>query len=108
MASESQPQPESGRQAAPVPGAGGRDLVQAALDLLRGISPAGGEPPGSPTVARQKESLREWARGLGLLLDPDVIVPRLGRGGQEHDIYEAGGRVYKVTRNGIFGLSPRH
>jgi len=69
MSGESQPQPESGRQAAPVPGADGRDLVCAALDLLRGIPPAGGEPSGSPTVARQKENLREWARGLGLLLE---------------------------------------
>ena len=106
MSSESQPQPESSRQAAPVPGAGERDLVRAALDLLRGIPPAGGEASGAPTIARQKENLREWARGLGLLLDPEAIVPRLGRGGQEHDIYQVGERVFKVTRNGIFGLSP--
>jgi len=106
MSCESHPPPDSSRQAAPVPGAGERDLVRAALDLLRGIPPAGGEAPGSPTVARQKENLREWARRLGLLLDPEAIVPRLGRGGQEHDIYTEGERVIKVTRNGIFGLSP--
>ena len=29
-----------------------------------------------------------------------------GRGGQEHDIFREGERVFKVTRDGIFGLSP--
>ena len=43
---------------------------------------------------------------MGLLLDPEVIIPRLARGGQEHDIFHEGERVFKVTRNGIFGLSP--
>jgi hypothetical protein len=75
MTSESQPEPAPGRQAAPVPGAGEGDLVRAALDHLRGIQPSGGEAPGSPTVARQKESLREWAGRLGLLLDPEVTIP---------------------------------
>lgn len=108
MTSESQPQPEpeSTGQAAPVPGAAQRDFIREALNLLRRIPASGGEAPGSPTVARQKENLREWARGLGLLLDPETIIPRLVRGGQEHDIFLEGQRVFKVTRNGVFGFSP--
>jgi len=43
---------------------------------------------------------------LGLLLKPDLIIPRLERGGQEHDIFRDGERVVKVTRYGVFGLSP--
>jgi hypothetical protein len=86
--------------------ADGADLVGAALDHLRGLSPSGGISPGAPTVARQKEGLREWARSLGLLLNPEQIVPRLERGGQEHDWFREGERVFKVTRDGIFGLSP--
>jgi hypothetical protein len=42
---------------------------------------------------------------LGLLLDSAWIVPRLVRGGQEHDWFREGERVFKVTRDGIFGLS---
>lgn len=86
--------------------ADGADLVVAALDQLRGISPAGVGSLGAPTLTRQKEGLREWARGLGLLLDAAGIVSGLERGGQEHDWFREGERVFKVTRDGIFGLSP--
>lgn len=106
IASESQRQPMPDRQTSPVFGAGKPDFIRASLDHLRGIPPAGGETPGTPTVARQKESLREWAHSLGLLLDPEAIIPQFVRGGQEHDIFYHGQRVFKVTRNGIFGLSP--
>ncbi len=86
--------------------ADGADLVGAALDYLRGLSASGGGPSGTPALARQTEGLREWARSLGLLLNPDRIVPRFERGGQEHDWFRDGERVFKVTRDGIFGLSP--
>ena len=39
-------------------------------------------------------------------MNPEAILPRLGRGGMEHDIFQEGERVFKVTRGGIFGLSP--
>jgi len=108
MASESQPQPESSRQAAPDPGAGQRDLVRAALDYLRGSAPSNGGASGPPTVARQKADLCEWAKSLGLLLTPDQFPAIPVRGGQEHDLFHdtATDRYFKVTRNGIFGLSP--
>ena len=108
MASESQPQPESSRQTAPVPGAVERDLVRAALDYLRGIPTAGGEASGPPTVARQKADLCEWAKSLGLLLTPDQFPAIPVRGGQERDLFHdtATDRFFKVTRNGMFGLSP--
>ena len=97
-ASESQPQPESSRQTAPVPGAVERDLVRAALDYLRGIPTAGGEASGSPTVARQKADLCEWAKSLGLLLTPDQFPAIPVRGGQEHDLFHdtAMDRYFKV------------
>jgi len=74
-ASESQRQSMPDRQISPVFGAGGPDFIRASLDHLRGIPPAGGETSGTPTVARQKENLRKWARSLGLLLDPNAIIP---------------------------------
>lgn len=43
---------------------------------------------------------------MGLLLNPDTITPFLDRGGQEHEILKQEDRVLKVTRNGVFGLSP--
>lgn len=94
------------REAAALRRADGADLVGAALDYLRGLPASGGGPSGTPALARQTEGLREWARSLGLLLNPDRIVPRLERGGQEHDWFREGERVFKVTRDGIFGLSP--
>ncbi len=84
----------------------GADLILAALAHLRGIPSPGGEPPWPPSLARQKESLHEWARSLALLLSAADILPRLQRGGQEHDFFLEGDRVVKVTRDGVFGFSP--
>lgn len=88
--------------------ADGADLVVAAFDYLRGSLPPDGTASGTPTVARQKESLREWARSLGLLLSPADLPAKVVRGGQEHDLFhdETTDRYFKVTRDGIFGLSP--
>jgi hypothetical protein len=87
-------------------GADADDLVRAALGQLRGIQVSSGSPSGPPPLARQEEELVQWADRLGLLLNPDDLIPRLSRGGQEHDIVREGERVIKVTRNGVFGLSP--
>jgi len=87
-------------------GADAGDLVLAAIDFLRGVQEAGGGPSGPPSLAGQEASLLRWADGLGLLLIPDQIIPFLDRGGQEHEILKQGERVLKVTRNGVFGLSP--
>jgi len=45
---------------------------------------------------------------VGLLLEPGDILPFLRRGGQEHDLLEPlrDGRIWKVTKNGYFGLTP--
>jgi len=93
-------------QPAAHPRADGPRLVVAARDHLRGIPATGGSPSGTPSLARQEESLREWAHGLGLLLEPAEIIPRLKRGGMEHDYLDLGDRVWKVARHGVFGLSP--
>jgi hypothetical protein len=82
------------------------DLVLAVLDYLRGVQEAGGSPSGPPPLARQEACLLQWADRLGLLLNPEGIIPFLDRGGQEHEILKKGERVLKVTRNGVFGLSP--
>ncbi len=97
----SSPCPPAGQR-----GTDGPDLVLAALDFLRGIPQTGGGTSRPPTLASQKESLRQWATRLDLLLDPEFLTPKLTRGGQEHDFYRDGERVFKVTRNGVFGLSP--
>ena len=108
MESESQPEPDSSRQAAFVPKAVERDLVRAALDYLRRSLPPDSGASGAPTVARQKADLCEWAKSLGLLLTPDLFPAIPVRGGQEHDLFHdtVTDRYFKVTRNGIFGLSP--
>ncbi len=84
----------------------GGDLIGAALDFLGRISEAGKCSSGSPNLADQENRLREWAESRGLLLDRAEIVAKLNPGGQEHDFYQEGERVFKVTRNGVFGLSP--
>jgi hypothetical protein len=86
----------------------GEDRILAALDFLRGIRPAGGEPHGETDTAGQKVRLQEWAKSLGCLLNPEVILPQLRRGGQEHDYFldSVTGRCFKLTRCGVFGLSP--
>ncbi len=86
----------------------GGDLVLAALDFIRGgVSPDVGSPEPTP-LASQKARLEEWAAGLGLLLDQDDLPSRAVRGGQEHEIFhdQASDRYFKLTRNGVFGLSP--
>jgi len=103
------PEPDpAAREASAHLRADGAHLILSALDHLRGGVSADGGSSGSPSLARQKENLREWARGLGLLLNQSDLPPKVVRGGQEHDVYhdEATDRYFKVTRDGIFGLSP--
>ena len=97
--------PDTG-EAATHPRADGSHLILTALSYLRGVSPAGVSPSGSPPIGRQEEDLRQWASGVGLLLDPALYIPKLERGGQEHDWFRQEDRIFKVTRNGVFGLSP--
>ena len=88
--------------------ADGPHLVLAALaHLRRSLSPDGG-PPRTPSLARQEEDLRQWAAGLGLLLAPAQLPAKAVRGGMEHDLFhdEPSDRYFKVTRHGVFGLSP--
>jgi hypothetical protein len=88
--------------------AAGPNLVRAALDFVsRSASPDGGAS-GTPTISRQKADLRQWAQSAGLLLTPDSLPTIPVRGGQEHDLYHdtSTDRYFKVTRNGVFGLSP--
>ena len=64
-------------------GADGEDLVLAALGHVRGGIPSGGGASGPPTLARQKENLRGWATGLGLVLNAADLPSKVVRGGQE-------------------------
>lgn len=106
MASETEPNREIPSPPADQRGADAGNLVLEALDELRGLQETSGSTPGPPPLAWQETRLREWADRLGLLLNPEDIVPFLDRGGQEHEIVKRGERVLKVTRNGVFGLSP--
>lgn len=89
-------------------GADEGDLVLAALDFLRGSLPGDRETLGPPSLAWQETRLLQWADGLGLLLKPADLPTKVVRGGQEHELFhdEASDRYLKVTRNGVFGLSP--
>jgi len=84
------------------------DLVVAAIDYLRGSLSADGSASGSAPLARQAENLRRWADRLGLLLAFSDLPSSTVRGGQEHDLFhdQTNDRYFKVTRNGVFGLSP--
>lgn len=82
------------------------DLVLAALDFIRGFPEGGCHSSGPPPLARQKAGLERWADHLGILLDAKTEFPDFERGGQEHDFVRRGDRVFKATRNGVFGLSP--
>jgi hypothetical protein len=84
------------------------DLILAALDYLRGGLSGDGEASGPLTIAGQEARLREWADRLGLLLNAAALPTKVVRGGQEHDLFhdEPNDRYFKVTRNGVFGLSP--
>lgn len=84
------------------------DRIVAALDHLRRILSKSGGSHWQANTACQKGPLQEWAESLGLNLDPESVLPRLQKGGQEHDYFldEEEGRCVKVTRDGVFGLSP--
>ncbi|MCG8599026.1 MAG: hypothetical protein MI807_02690 [Verrucomicrobiales bacterium] len=86
----------------------GEDRIVAALDHLREVLRGSGESYWEANTSRQKSCLQEWAEGLDLRLDPDQILPRLKRGGQEHDYFleEEMGQCIKLTRSGVFGLTP--
>ena len=108
MTSESEPSPASPCPPADQRGTDAADLIHAALDLLRGSLSTDGGACGPPALARQKEDLRQWADRLGLLLSASDLPAKVVRGGQEHELFhdEATDRYFKVTRNGVFGLSP--
>jgi Serine/Threonine/Tyrosine Kinase found in polyvalent proteins len=106
MPSETEPDSEISHPPSHQRGTDAGDLVLAALDFLRGVQETGGSPSGPPSLAWQEARLREWADRLGLLLNAEEITPFLDRGGQEHEILKQDERVLKVTRNGVFGLSP--
>jgi hypothetical protein len=69
MSSESEPCPAHPRPPADQRGTDAADLILAALDQLRGVHETSGSPPRPPTLASQKENLRQWADRLGLLLN---------------------------------------
>lgn len=86
----------------------GTDFILQALDHVRGGSSPHGGPHGAPPIARQESALREWAQSAGLLLTAEDLPQTVLRGGQEHDLFHdlATDRYIKVTRHGVFGLSP--
>jgi hypothetical protein len=108
MTDEAKPSSANSRPSAHQRGTDGADLILAASDFVRGSLPADRSSSGPPTLACQKENLRQWADGLGLLLNFSDLPPKIVRGGQEHELFhdEANDRYFKVTRNGVFGLSP--
>lgn len=88
------------------PGDDGEDRIVSALDHLRGSARGDGEAYRETNTFRQKGHLQEWAESLGLLLKLSDFAHRLARGGEEHDVFVENDRYFKLTRNGVFGLSP--
>lgn len=108
MASENETPEEFSDSPAHQRGANEGDLIIAALDFLRGGIPGDRDTSWPPTLAWQEASLFQWANRLGLLLNPTGLPTKVIRGGQEHELFheETSDRYFKVTRNGVFGLSP--
>lgn len=75
MGSESRSETDSGSPPAGQRGADAGDRILAALDHLRGIQEAGGDPSRPPPPARQEAGLLEWAQRTGLRLTPEEILP---------------------------------
>ena len=84
----------------------GEDRIVAALDFLRRGAERDGKTPGQASLSSQKTGLQEWAENLDLLLDFAGLTSRLVRGGQEHDVFVENDRYFKITRSGVFGLTP--
>ena len=85
-----------------------QDRVYTALTHLESVLQTDGDTHWKEDPTSQKTVITAWAEDLGLLLSADEISPHLRRGGQEHDIFEdePSQRIIKVTRNGVFGLTP--
>lgn len=86
----------------------GGDLIIAASDHLRRVLQTDGRPYWEADTPRQKKSLGEWGGELGLLLSHGPWIKGFRRGGQEHDVFEPldPSRIFKLTREGVFGLTP--
>ena len=82
------------------------DRIVAALDFLRRSAERDGSTSWKTSSSWQEARLKEWAESLDLLLDFSDFVDRLVRGGQEHDVFVERERYVKLTRSGVFGLSP--
>ncbi len=84
------------------------DRVVAALHHLREVLSGSSSSHWETDSFRQKTCLTKWAKDLGLYLDFEAILPLLKKGGQEHDYFyqEDSARCVKVTREGVFGLTP--
>jgi hypothetical protein len=89
-------------------GADGADFIVATLDYLRRSLSSDLATSGTPPVIRQKQILRQWAECSNRILNCASLPQRIVRGGQEHDIFhdEREDRYFKVTRDGLFGLTP--
>jgi len=106
---ESNQQPQPRGQASALPRADGVYLVRSAFDYLHRSLSANVRAPGTPTIGRQKDDLRKWARDLGLLLTLEQLPETAVRGGQEHDLFHhaPSDRYFKITRHGIWPFT-RH
>ena len=103
-----EPRPAAADQTLLLERGDGEDYLQAAFDHLRGFLSESGGSPWAVSSPRQEACIREWADSLGLLLEAGTILNHLRKGGQEHDLVEPlrAGRIWKVTKNGYFGLTP--
>jgi hypothetical protein len=108
MSNEAEPKSEILRSPADQRSADPRDLIVEALDYIRGGVSGNRDASGPPALARQEASLRQWADRMGLLLNSRDLPTKVLRGGQEHELFhdESSDRYFKVTRHGVFGLSP--
>ncbi|NOX98200.1 MAG: hypothetical protein GXP30_00415 [Verrucomicrobia bacterium] len=106
MSDEKRERPEN--QAPADDSADSQDRILSALGYLKHSLSGDGQSFGQVSFARQEASLTEWAENVGLILNPDDLPSKAVRGGQEHDIWheEFNDRYWKLTRNGVFGLSP--
>ena len=77
--------PDQSNQASHLSGDDEQDRIVTALDLLETSAARDGNPSWKTAPAWQEACLEKWASSLGLLLDAADFIPRVERGGQEHD-----------------------
>ena len=86
-------------------GENGGDHLTSCYDYLRKSLQGDRTTPRTPCFASEEKAITQWARRVGLLLEDLDFLKNFRKGGQEHDIFLRGDRMFKLTKHRVFGLT---